>query len=70
MAKRTGHSTALQAATIAKKGEVGKLLIGHFSSRYKDVMLFEREAKEVFENTTGVNDGDIYSLPLERISTE
>jgi len=70
LAQQTQHSTAAEAAKLAKLAGVKKLLIGHFSSRYKEPLLFENEAKEVFDNTTGVNDGDIYSLPLERLSGE
>lgn len=51
MAKHTGHSTALEAATIAQKAEVKKLILGHFSNRYTDYSVFETEAKQVFENT-------------------
>ncbi len=70
LAAQTQHSTAAEAATLAKLAGVKKLLIGHFSSRYKEPLLLENEAKEVFENTTGVNDGDIYSIPSERLSKE
>jgi ribonuclease Z len=45
------HSTTIQAATIAKKGEVKKLIIGHFSSKYEILDEFLTEAVEVFENT-------------------
>ena len=45
------HSTTHQAATIAKLGDVKKLIIGHFSSKYETVDDFLKEAKEVFENT-------------------
>lgn len=51
LAKYTGHSTALEAATIAKKAEVKKLILGHFSNRYDDYTLFLNEAKSVFENS-------------------
>lgn len=47
----TLHSTARQAATIAKKSNVKKLLIGHYSARYKQKNILLKEAKEVFENT-------------------
>ena len=70
LAARTQHSTAAQAATLAKLAGVKKLLIGHFSSRYKEPLLLENEAREVFKNTKGVNDGDIYSIPPERLSGE
>lgn len=46
-----GHSTAKQAASIAKQAEAHKLIIGHFSARVKDHHEFLVEAKEVFENT-------------------
>ncbi len=68
MAKKTTHSTAKQAAEIASKANVGKLLIGHFSSRYKDEKLIENEAKEVFENTETVIEGKTYSVDLKRKS--
>ncbi|SFE46838.1 RNAse Z [Spirosoma endophyticum] len=45
------HSTAKQAAMIAAKAEVGRLLIGHFSSRYKQFDLFLDEARAVFPET-------------------
>jgi len=70
LAAQTQHSTASEAAALAKLAGVKKLLIGHFSSRYKEPQLLENEARLVFENTTGVNDGDIYSIPLERLSGE
>jgi ribonuclease Z len=70
LALQTQHSTAAEAAKLAKIAGVKKLLIGHFSSRYKDPLLLENEAKEIFENTEGVKDGDIYSIALERLSGE
>ena len=50
-ATETGHSTAIQAATIAKKASAKKLLIGHYSSRYKDLEPLHQEAKSIFEET-------------------
>ena len=47
LAKKTRHSTARQAASIAKKANVEKLIIGHYSSRYKDISLFKKEAEEM-----------------------
>ncbi len=46
----TLHSTSLDAATLAKKGRVKKLLIGHFSSRYDDNNDFTKEVASIFEN--------------------
>lgn len=45
------HSTTIQAADIALKAGAGKLLIGHFSSKYESLDEFLKETKEVFENT-------------------
>ena len=47
-AHQTGHSTTLQAATIARKAEVKNLLIGHYSQRYKDFEELSEETKEIF----------------------
>lgn len=50
-AKQTNHSTAREAAEIAKQAEVKKLIIGHYSSRYRELDQLHKEAKDVFENT-------------------
>jgi ribonuclease Z len=70
LARETLHSTAAQAATIAGKAGAGKLLIGHFSSRYKDSSLLLHEAQAIFPHTEAVQDGDKHSLPLERSERE
>jgi len=70
LALDTLHTTAPQAATVAKEAEAGKLLIGHFSSRYRDLAPLVEEARKIFRNTEGVDDGNVYSVPLERGSTE
>ena len=49
-AVKTFHSTAEQAAIIAKNSNVKKLILGHFSSRYNNLDLFLNEAKNIFEN--------------------
>ena len=69
-AKITKHSTAKQAALIANEARVDKLLIGHFSSRYKEIDLFEAEAKEFFNATTAVSDGDEYELTFKEFDNE
>ena len=50
-AAATYHSTSLQAAMIAKSASVKKLLIGHFSARYKELDPLLAEAKTIFEDT-------------------
>ncbi|MDD4150701.1 MAG: ribonuclease Z [Bacteroidales bacterium] len=57
LASETMHSTAVQAAMIAKKVNANQLVIGHFSSRYKSMEKLIREAKEVFPNTIEAVDG-------------
>lgn len=55
------HSTTTQAACIAKQANVGRLLIGHFSSKYDKLELFEQEACEVFANTSLALEGVTYA---------
>jgi ribonuclease Z len=50
-AATTFHTTARQAGQFAKDANIGRLLIGHFSTRYKDLTPVLKEAQEVFENT-------------------
>ncbi|MBZ0244027.1 MAG: ribonuclease Z [Bacteroidales bacterium] len=57
LASKTLHSTTVDAATIAKKSGAKQLLIGHFSSRYKDLDPLLAEAKSVFPNTEIAFDG-------------
>lgn len=64
MASATGHSTAQQAATIAAQAEVSHLLLGHYSSRYKDLDALLHEAQAVFPETTLGVDG--LHLAIER----
>ena len=50
-AKETFHTTAMQAAEIARDAEVKQLVIGHFSARYEDESILLKEAQSVFSNT-------------------
>lgn len=54
------HSTSKQAATIAKKANAKKLLLGHFSSMYENIDDFRAEACEIFENTECAIEGVCY----------
>ena len=56
----TGHSTAKEAATIAKKSNVGQLILGHYSTRYGDISKFKEEASSIFENTDIAEDGKVF----------
>lgn len=66
LAKKTGHSTAKQAAQVALTAGAGRLLIGHFSSRYKDLHLLETEAREIFPNSEAAIEGKSYEIPCMR----
>lgn len=67
LAKLTGHSTAAQAALIASKANVGKLIIAHFSSRYKDIIPLIKEAQSIFANSTGAEDGLVFEIPIKKV---
>ena len=60
----TMHSTARQAAEIARKAGVGKLILGHYSSRYRDLSILLEQAREVFPSTELGIEGRAYALPL------
>ena len=57
LALKTMHSTAKQAALIAKKSNVGVLVMGHYSTRYGNISLFKEEAKSIFESILLADDG-------------
>ena len=61
-AAQTFHSTAEQAAEIAKTANVKQLLLGHFSARYGDLDQFIAEAKPVFDNCLLATDGKRISI--------
>ena len=66
LAKITGHSTATQAATLAKKAGAKELLIGHFSNRYKNPDEFLLETREIFPATRIANELETYAIPPTR----
>lgn len=57
----TGHSTAAQAAEIAKRAKVGRLILGHYSSRYEDIEGFAEEARAIFPQVVAGVEGECYS---------
>lgn len=57
LAKKTFHSTAAQAAQIALDAQACRLIIGHFSSRYKSEDVLLHEAQQIFPNTILAEDG-------------
>ncbi|MDD5571367.1 MAG: ribonuclease Z [Bacteroidales bacterium] len=56
------HSTTIDAADIAKKAQVKKLIIGHFSARYKELEPLLNEAKNIFKNTAIAEEGVTYNI--------
>ncbi len=62
LAAKTKHSTARQAAQIAKDAGVKQLVLGHFSSRYPDESLFVKEAAEIFPNVQLAGEGKTFEV--------
>ncbi len=62
LALKTMHSTAQQAALIAKKAAVGSLLLGHYSGRYNDYKEFKNQAQEIFSATKLAQDGKVFEI--------
>ena len=62
MAQKYNHSTARQAALVARDAEVGQLILGHYSSRYEDENILLEEAREVFENVRLANEMDVIDV--------
>jgi len=61
-AAETMHSTTREAATIALKANVGKLIVGHFSARYEDLSPLLSECKDVFPATELAIEGHLFSI--------
>lgn len=62
LAEPTKHSTAKQAASIAKQANVGTLILGHFSTRYGNTNVFKNEAQTVFEQVLLAEDGKVFEF--------
>ncbi len=61
-AERTGHSTAREAAAVARRARAGRLLLSHFSARYSDIGLLVRQAKEEFPYSAAAVELGRYSV--------
>ncbi len=61
-AKERGHSTTHQAAKCAEAAEVGRLIIGHFSSRYKDLTPLIEECREIFPQSELALEGEEFVI--------
>ena len=56
------HSTAIQAATIAREAGAKRLIIGHYTSRNVEMKVFEDECRSVFPETFAARDGDVFNI--------
>ncbi|MCK9627351.1 MAG: ribonuclease Z [Bacteroidales bacterium] len=65
MAKATMHSTASDAAQVAKEACAGKLVIGHYSSRYKELTVLLKEARNIFPDTYLAEEGTEFDIPMK-----
>lgn len=62
LAQKTLHSTTIDAAIVAKKSNVKKLIIGHFSSRYKSLKQHLEESRSVFKNCYLAEEGKTFKI--------
>ncbi|MHA6280957.1 ribonuclease Z [Salinimicrobium sp. CAU 1759] len=63
LAAPTGHSTAREAAAIARAANVSHLVLGHYSTRYESIDIFKSEALEVFPRVHLADDGKVLNFP-------
>lgn len=61
-ARKYFHSTASQAATVARDAHAGKLLLGHYSSKYDNEALILDQAREIFPNSELTTEGMVVNL--------
>jgi ribonuclease Z len=62
LCERTKHSTAKQAARIAKEANVNTLILGHYSTRYSSIEFFKDEAIKVFDSVELAEDGKVFEI--------
>ncbi|MBR4660551.1 MAG: ribonuclease Z, partial [Bacteroidales bacterium] len=62
------HSTAAQAAQVAREAGVGRLIVGHFSSRYKNADALLAEARAIFPETYAAQEGARFLVPLKKFT--
>lgn len=62
LSEKTMHSTAKQAATIALKANVKNLILGHYSTRYEHISVFQQEAQTIFANVHLADDGKVFEF--------
>lgn len=62
LAPKTKHSTAKEAALIAKKANVKTLILGHYSTRYDDLNEFKLEAQTIFQSVELAKDGKVFNF--------
>lgn len=67
LAKQTGHSTASQAAKVAKMAGASRLILGHFSARYKTSDELVKQAREIFPDTIAAQEGTVIEIPLKKM---
>ena len=66
MAEKNYHSTTLQAARTALEAGVGRLLVGHYSSRFPSVDFYLDELRTIFPDSDLAHDGDVVEIPYIR----
>ncbi|SDE79079.1 RNAse Z [Pricia antarctica] len=62
LAPKTKHCTAKEAAAIANAADVGTLILGHYSTRYKSIAPFKGEAQDIFANVELADDGKVFEF--------
>ena len=66
MAEKNFHSTTVDAASLAKEAGVGRLIVGHYSSRFPSVDFYLDELREIFPESYLAKDGDVVEIPYLR----